>query len=379
MRLFLVGVGVAVLALGGCTTLQRGVGYTQPPNIENPLLQRATRLDAMQAALAAYELEGTTNFGTPGQASIAISNDETYRVRLQGYVNARLDQVDGLCTVFFQGMERLSTNARWTRDQFNALTDFAAIMMGLTGSAADELTMLAGVRGLANDSFEAASTAMLITPDPYRVQSLVTLEQDSRAAAFGARPLDSYREAQRRVREYAHPCTLTGIRELIAESLEQGINSAERGQQIPATLTEPLRVLLNQVERESDPLPGLPTSTLPYLYWAFVLQPSTEELSHILASLPDEIANRVRAALAGSDYVPGIRAALQSVAVARPNIRSQAEERQRTFLDRATSAVMPNTAGQTETGQGDPASDNDTAPVDAADEDEGEGSGDDSA
>lgn len=264
----------------------------------------AQDLDTVRDGLRLYDLSGQTT-----QIRITLDKRDNrvaetitygpgdYPNALEAYVRARQDQIDGLCSVFFNSLQNLSSTSRWGRDQVNAVAEFSSMMLGLGGAASKQLATLSGAQILFNDSYDAASAALLISADPYRVHRAVTNEQ-TRQFGRTTGSFANFREAEAFVRQYAEPCTLMGVQRLISEALDtQAITTPADEASLELRLRALAATLNSGDVQNASPIDvaGLDSNTLQTLYRLLRLQPGDAETQAALEVLSDPMKARVAA------------------------------------------------------------------------------------
>ncbi len=388
---------VALTTTAGCSTVEAfRAGFPRLPSApmtddRDDLERWSDQLDITRDNLRTYDLtRGRQVFrsGTDG-AGVTISESE-YPALLEAYVRARHDQIDGLCSVFFNSLQNLSSTSRWSRDQVNALAEFSSMMMGLGGAASKQLAALSGAQVLFNDSYDAASAALLISADPYRVHRAVTTAQTDFSARNPGNPISNYRQAEALVRGYAEPCTLMGVQRLISEALDSQIAGSTGS---PTGLALRLNTLMSSLGDVTPPGAAaleplepsdLTEESLPILYWLMRLSPSDAERAAALDRLPAALRTRVEHLLgaAGPERAE-IERQLEGIDQTSPSVGRAARRLQADFRaaeaarvetppvsptgeDQVTEAVAPgtttgdprpddNTDGSTEGNRGPPA------------------------
>lgn len=271
----------------------------------------------------AYELSPAPPAGaTSGQALDRVG----YGHLLSAYLNERVVQIDELCAAYFSQLDGAAANATWAQDQLNVIGNFTSVIMGLTGSPAQHLAILAGAQAATNESFDAATTALLLSPEPSTVYQLVRMEQRSLLSSAPT-TLGSFRQAESIVTAYANACVPNGIREIINRALT---DQAREGD--PDNLSASLQAsltLVRQVLNEGAPegqagLLSLSTDQAAHLLWLQALSEGSgdeAERAHVRRALGPEIV-----ALVSAGDGAAITSALAQMVAASPAMQARMRE-----------------------------------------------------
>lgn len=229
-------IALTSLALAGCANLGEAArarfGAPPPVALEAESQRQARRLDALADYLRRYDLV-QASAGAPHAAFTLAAPAATpefaaadtaatylgagYPTLLAAYAAGRRDQVDGLCTRYFSGLQQLAGGAQWGQAQLGVVSRLASLIMGLSGASARDMALLTGANAAVGDSFAAARSALSLSPSPEAIHRLVRARQAEVLA--GPAPFARFEDAERHVRAYAHPCTPGGMRELVDEAL----------------------------------------------------------------------------------------------------------------------------------------------------------------
>lgn len=304
---------VLAIGVGGCVNgkdIRASLGVPEPVAYEEVADLNAVNkdLDEMAKALRAFDLTQATDSssaiaiaGSPVTRSIGgyqftfTATGTNYSQLLDAYVGGRRNQIDGLCGVFFTGLEDVANGTKWSQDQTNILLDLTSLTLGLTGAATKQLALLAGARVAINDSFGAANSALMLTPDPHAVQRLVRQEQAAVLERYSIARIHRFADAEAFVRAYSHPCTLNGVRELIQKALRSEADRADpiasRGDLELSML--PIVQLLNDGVSETDQISRIAREDAADLYVLYVKLPMPSESAQALTEEQDRIVKRL--------------------------------------------------------------------------------------
>lgn len=222
-----------------------------------------------------------------------------YNRLLQSYASDRRSQIDKLCIAYFQSLDDMAGATRFAQNEINSIGDFAAVVMGITGSPAEHLAILAGAQALTNDSFDAVSAMMLLSPPPSVVFDLVKSRQRELAAAAWQNGFATIGEAELFVSQYATTCVPVGIRAIVTATIATRATEANpdimsAGQQASLLL---IRQALNQELQPADQLTSLSTDEAAFAVWYLGLPDCGTDLTVVACTVQRHIKESVSSGL----------------------------------------------------------------------------------
>jgi len=175
---------------------------------------------------------------------------------------------------------------QWGQREFNTLADFTSTILGLTGTPAVQLAVLAGTKIAVNDTFSATEDAMLLSPSPHKVYELVIQKQAKLKTDFdqlGATASSDFDASADYIRRYAYICTPAGIHQIVDEAIQAQAASQSTDPNQNVGLAESLKELadgLNNVNLGgTNKVSTLDANDVAYLYRVFTLSPPNKDLT----------------------------------------------------------------------------------------------------
>lgn len=325
------GVVAGLILLSGCSSVSRNLALNRPVVWQSsayseanqqltrrsealreaaPLVDRDTALrvnvvfatpnplpEAKPGPLAGFTYEIGADYGRNG-AGLKLDRN-LYNQMLQSYASDRRAQIDKLCIAYFQSLDDMAGATRFAQNEINSVGDFAAVVMGITGSPAEHLAILAGAQALTNDSFDAVSAMMLLSPPPSVVFDLVKSRQRDIAAAAWVGGFATIGDAELFVSQYATTCVPVGIRAIVTATIANRATEANpdvmsAGQQASVLL---VRQALNQDLPVADQLTSLTTDEAAFAVWYLGLPDCGTDLSASACADQKHIKDSVSAPL----------------------------------------------------------------------------------
>jgi hypothetical protein len=233
---------LATTTLAGCGTLR---GATDALNerprqaYRSPNLQAAENLmpvvNDMGYALAIMDLSACTvtqpEAPVPGRRRSAPTVTCQPFVQtgvtssdLDDFLNASIFVIDANCTAYLDSLSNLGDTSRWTRSQFNTVSNYIGVLMALAGQPTEDLGYLNAATGFFNASADNLESFVLVSPTPGKLTPLVKtaqneLRQDLDEIRVGDARL-RWSNTARWIEEYAALCTPRGIRSLLDAAID---------------------------------------------------------------------------------------------------------------------------------------------------------------
>ncbi len=221
---------------------------------------------------------------------------------LNKYVQDRRTQIDKLCLDYFSTLDDVAGSSRFAQTEVNSIGDFAAVVMGITGSPAEHLAILAGAQALTNDSFDATSAMLLLSPPPSVVFELVKSKQRALTAAAPAEGFAEFRPAEQFVSRYAATCMPVGIRAIVTETITSEAADANPDSPRQNAALVLVRAALNEGLPEASKVGDLTVRDAAFVVWYLGLPACAptcatgSEQEHIQKSLATPIWNAMQSA-----------------------------------------------------------------------------------
>ncbi|WP_324802206.1 cell envelope integrity protein TolA [Brevundimonas sp.] len=271
---------LASAALAGCGTL-RGAGnaLNEDPRqaYRNPFFDIAKATEANTLALGyALALEGAprctlsrdpkgTIVGTPKCESIHDLGLPDHALAI--YMDRSIALVDAHCDAYLDSLATLGDSSRWTRTQFNTVTNSLGVLMALAGEPAENLGYLNAVSGFFNSSADNLESFVLVSPTPGKLTPLVRTAREQKLSTLPAtRQADNrlmWSSHSRWLQEYASLCTPRGIRGLLDVAIDNTATGDSPLELADAArrLGPGLRDVLSSMARNPDLRNGWPSMT----------------------------------------------------------------------------------------------------------------------
>ncbi len=153
----------------------------------------------------------------PPQTGVASSD-------LDDFLNASIFVIDANCTAYLDSLSNLGDSNRWTRSQFNTVSNYIGVLMALAGQPTEDLGYLNAATGFFNASADNLESFVLVSPTPGKLTPLVKtaqneLRQDLDEIRLGDTRL-RWSNTARWIEEYAAQCTPRGIRSLLDAAID---------------------------------------------------------------------------------------------------------------------------------------------------------------
>lgn len=204
--------------------------------------------------------------------------------KLPLYLEGRAIEVRDYCGLYFEGLSQLSRTSARARETVGNVFNLASVIVGVTGAAAEQLSILAGTEAFIQSEWDGFNRYNFLMPDTHKLrriifEKLAAYETDNPMASQ-----DTLKKATDWVRGYSTLCTELGIKEIV------DIEFAPKPLDFEAVYGRRNEML--QLQKISNDVGGLITSeTLQLLYWRFILGPSNEkQLNDINGKLKDTMA-----------------------------------------------------------------------------------------
>ena len=208
-------------ALAGCNTLNNG----KDTLLGVPIAPEATIVSRSNAGHDSTEISGGAapmnidkQVQAYAQAQLTTNCTLAANSAPDQFAQCRKIEIDELCVQFFTNLDGISTGAQFSGREVDIVSDTASTIMGLTGSPARALAILAGGKLAFDNSLSNAQAALLLSPTPSKVYRLVYNNQKGIYATRTAGM--TFEESVSMMRQYAYACTAPGIRELIDAAVQ---------------------------------------------------------------------------------------------------------------------------------------------------------------
>lgn len=227
---------LASTALAGCGTLRGAAdALNEDPRqaYRTPFfsIARATADDTLALGFA-LALDGTPDCTVTLADGVIIKGPQCNGVRdlqlpdeaMEVYLDRSIALVDAHCDAYLDSLATLGDSNRWTRTQFNTVTNSLGVLMALAGEPAQNLGYLNAASGFFNSSADNLESFVLVSPTPGKLTPLVRTARDLKLTTLPAvRQGDSrlrWSSHSRWLQEYASLCTPRGIRGLLDIAIE---------------------------------------------------------------------------------------------------------------------------------------------------------------
>lgn len=162
------------------------------------------------------------NFRTTGLSSPTSDVDANYQFWKEGQAYAK-----SLCSDFFRRISLAQAHREHAKKQTNILGGLVTAGMGLAGSSAEAV----GAAGLTfsgvGSSFDAYDSSYLVTPDLGLMEALVRAVQENKSLSVSGDDLTHVSDVIIHLNEYVYPCTFTGMKALLDNSLNKNISELQ--------------------------------------------------------------------------------------------------------------------------------------------------------
>lgn len=172
----------------------------------------------LNQAQTAYESKFLNEDGTVPASGKTVATGANLKV----YVAGRFTQVNDLCKIYFDGLVKRDQTNELYKSVTSLASNVASGVLGLTGAAAFQLSVLALSEAAALGTLETYEEIYLLGPSPEAIYSAVRDAQKTFRTANKAK-IDvpsHYPMARNLVRDYAAICTPERIRTMITKKLE---------------------------------------------------------------------------------------------------------------------------------------------------------------
>lgn len=263
-----------------------------------------------------------------GEFGVFPLDSTSYNGLLKDYLGDRVVQVNRLCDAYFRELDGIAGGADFGQASLNTLGDYGSVIMGLTGSPAKSLAILAGTQAALNETVDAATVLLLLSPAPSTVRALVDARQRRLLSDADDDILRTatHQKVETLVQAYALTCTPVGIRAIINEAVTERTRAEDpdrttiAGQTLLVALEGALNVGLPVAERVGS----LDEETAAHLLWLSRTADCADE-GNPLCAVRERIVARMPKIVAAFDKNRAAAVTkLEELASTEPSIRSRA-------------------------------------------------------
>ncbi len=138
---------------------------------------------------------------------------------LQRWIELQQEATEDLCETYTSGLDALANVSRYSHDSSTNLFNVAQIILGLTGTAATTLAMVATAEAGLDTQWNATERFIFLAPEPYLVKQAVVREMKEYKQQHPLSSITTYVGAREWMREHASNCTPSGLRKVVADGL----------------------------------------------------------------------------------------------------------------------------------------------------------------
>lgn len=164
----------------------------------------------------------------PGDLKCVVFRPAT-AAGIASHLDAGFAYSDYLCVIFFDRIAQHSRQRHFARGVVNDVGAAVSAVLGFTSVAPGIVGGAGAGFGLVDSSFRNYDDAFLVSTDLSALQTKVNAEQAKVKAAILAKAPKTYPSANSAILAYANLCSYTGMRSIIASSLQQSTPGASDG------------------------------------------------------------------------------------------------------------------------------------------------------
>lgn len=288
-----------------------------------------------QAELLTYSIRirGQAN---ANEAGVFALDSTTYNLLLKDYLGDRVVQVNRLCDAYFSQLDGIAGGADFSQSALNTIGDYSSVIMGLTGSPAKALAVLAGTQAALNETVDAATVLLLLSPAPSTVRGLVDARQRRLLSDANNDVLRSptHQNIESLVQSYALACTPVGIRAIINDAVTERTRAEDPDRTTIAgqSLLARLESVLNNGATNANRVGTLDEDAAAHLLWLS----RTPDCAAATCAVRQVVSARAPNLVAAYDRNRELSVAkLAELAVAEPSVGARASALESAFLDAA--------------------------------------------
>ncbi|TAJ65401.1 hypothetical protein [Brevundimonas sp.] len=276
---------------------------------------------------------GEGNTADPGVFALDSS---TYNLLLKDYLGDRVIQVNRLCDAYFRRLDGIAGGADFGQSALNTIGDYSSVIMGLTGSPAKALAVLAGTQAALNETVDAATVLLLLSPAPSTVRGLVDARQRRLLSEANSDVLrrPTHQNIESLVQSYALACTPVGIRAIINDAVTERTRAEDPDRTTIAgqSLLAGLESVLNNDATTVNRVGTLNEDAAAHLLWLS----RTPDCAAATCAVRQVVTARAPSLVAAYDRNrETVVAKLAELAVAEPSVGARASALETAFLDAA--------------------------------------------
>jgi len=293
------------------------------------------RLSADPAELLTYSI-GIRGQVDASEVGVFALDSTTYNLLLKDYLGDRVVQVNRLCDAYFGQLDGIAGGADFGQSALNTIGDYSSVIMGLTGSPAKALAVLAGTQAALNETVDAATVLLLLSPAPSTVRGLVDARQRRilSDANSGTLRNPTHQNIESLVQSYALACTPVGIRAIINDAVTERTRAEDPDRTTIAgqSLLVGLESLLNNGATTANRVGTLDEEAAAHLLWLS----RTPDCDAAACPVRQVVSARAPNLVAAYDRNREASVAkLAELALAEPSVGARASALETAFLDAA--------------------------------------------
>lgn len=231
----LAGALLAATMLAGCGTMRGAMEAIdhkpREPYITSTLAianEASSRVRNLGLALTFADLPNCTPDTSAG--TVTCGNVRLTDTHYDLYLDRTILLIDTNCSAYLDSLATLGASNRWTRSQFNTVSNYIGVLMALAGQSAEAMGYLDAGSAFFNSSADNLEALVLISPTPHKLTPLVDSAQlVKRGDLARIRQSDNrlrWSETSRWIESYAALCTPRGMRILLDEAIDNSATAA---------------------------------------------------------------------------------------------------------------------------------------------------------